>query len=557
MAGIATFTLSKSFTEFNVKHGNSISFAHGMSLMKLPAKRLLTALLIFLVYGVNAQKIIPKKLEIDEAAEFEKVDSFRMLHLVIGGNIYKTEAQVKQAFNKEEGKYDFNHELRYIQPIMNLGDITIANLKTSFTGDNTSPYSAPDEFAVALKYSGINALMMANTNTTNIEKAGLERTQEILKTVDIIHTGAFNNNIQRNGNCPMILFRKGFRIAVLNYAILPSRNSASKDFIINIADKNLIELDMRAARMQSVDFVVVYFDWGSNSQDIPSYAQQQLARFAFEKGAGLVVGTHPNTVQYMEFLDYYYYGQAQTGLVAYSLGNMIAGNEDLRNRNGILLDIELLKNNFTGQVKLGDYGFIPIWNYYDTISKPGQTRVMALPSANVQEGDVYKDIPYIEQRRAANSAFEIRKLLGTHSDEIQYNLSDRVVSNVDETVHLINASLNNKLSIFRPDIMQSSAAPVQAKRAFNKEESDTFYRVQFYAMKKFIPLDTNYYEHLKGFVTMEDEGYFKYFSKGSFNFDVVHNLWLRVFKPRYKQSFIVGFVGNRRVMEITVDGITH
>ena len=534
-----------------------ISFAHGMNGMRIPAKQFFTTLLILIVYGVNAQKIIPRKLEIDEAAEFEKVDSFRMLHLVIGGNIYKTEAQVKQAFNKEEGKYDFNHELRYIQPVMNLGDITIANLKTSFTEDNASPYSAPDEFAVALKYSGINALMMANTNTTNIGKAELDRTHDILKQVDIIHTGAFASNIQRNGNCPMILFRKGFRIAVLNYAILPSRNSVSKDFIINTADKNLIELDMRAARMQSVDFVVVYFDWGSNMQDIPSYAQQQLARFAFEKGAGLVVGTHPNTVQYMEFLEYYYYGQPQTGLVAYSLGNMIAGDEDLRNRNGILLDVELLKNNYTGQVKLGDYGFIPIWNYYDTISKPGQTKVMALPSANVVEGDVFKGIPYIEQRRAANSAFEIRKLLGTHSDEIQYNLSDRVVNNVDETVHLINASLNNKLSIFRPNYMQSSEAPVEAKRTFNKEESDTFYRVQFYAMKKLIPLDTNYYEHLKGFVTMEDEGYFKYFSKGSFNFDVVYNLWLRVFKPRYKQSFIVGFVGNRRVKEITVDGVTH
>jgi hypothetical protein len=534
-----------------------VSFACGMNYMRLPAKQLIAGLLTILVYSANAQKVIPKKVEIDEAAEFEKVDSFRMLHIVIGGNIYKTETQIKQAYNKEEKKYDFNHELRYIQPVMNLGDITIANLKTSFSGDNTSPYSAPDEFALALKYSGINALMMANSNFANIDKAGLERTQEILKQVDIIHTGVFGNNIQRNGNCPMILFRKGFRIAVLNYAILASRSNASNDFIINAADKNLIELDMRAARMQSADFVIVYFDWGNNMQDIPSYAQQQLARFAFEKGAGLVVGTHPNTVQNMEFLDYYYNGQPQTGLVVYSLGNMIASSEDLKNRNGILLDIEILKNNFTGQVKFGDFGFIPTWNYYDTISKPGQTKVMALPSANVVDGDVFKGIPYIEQRRAANSAFELRKILGTHSDEIQYNLTDRVVNNVDETVHLINASLNNKLSIFRPNFMQSSAEPVAAKRAFNKEETDTFYRVQFYAMKKLIPLDTNYYEHLKGFITVEDEGYYKYFSKGSFNFDTVYNLWLRVFKPRYKQSFIVGFVGNKRVKEFTIDGEKH
>lgn len=501
------------------------------------------------------QKIIPRKLETDEAAEFEKIDSFRTIQLVIAGNIYKSEQQIKSAYNATERKYDFNHELKYVQPIMNLGDITIANLKTSFTGDNASPYSAPDEFAVALKYSGINALMMANTNTANISKAGLERTHELLKNVDVIHTGAFSSNIQRNGNCPMILFRKGFRIAVLNYALLQVRSSISNDFIINLADRNTIERDIRAAKMQDADFIIIYFDWGTNIQDIPSYYQQQLARLSFELGAGLVVGTHPNTVQYMEYLEYFYRGQQAEGLVVYSLGNLISGSSKPKDLNGILLDVELKKNNFTGQVKLGSYGFIPIWNYYDTTTVKGQTKVYALPSAAVQSGDVFKGIPYIEQRRAANSAFEIRKMLGTHSDEIQYNITDNVVNNVDETIHLINASLNNKLSIFKPNFMKGSDAPALVKRQPNKEEADTFYRIQFYAMKKLIPLDTNYYEHLKGYQVEEDDGYFMYFTKGSFDFNKIQELWLRVFKPRYKQSFIVGFVGGRRVKEITVPTI--
>ncbi len=508
---------------------------------------------VMLCQNAFAQKVLAKRLEMDEAAEFEKVDSFRMLHVVLAGNIYKSENQIKQAYDSVEGKYDFNHELRFVQPILNLGDITLANLRTAFANDNASPYSAPDEFALALKYSGINVLLTANTNTASLEKPALERTHDVLKTMDIVHTGAYGSNIQRNGNCPLLLFRKGFRIAVLNYAVLPGRTAPPKDFVMNVADKMSIERDMRSARMQNADFIIVYFDWGNNMQDIPAYAQQQLARLAFEQGAGLVVGTHPNTVQYMEFIEYYYGGVQREGLVAYSLGNLIAPDEDLRNRNGILLDVELLKNNFTGAVKLGDYGFIPVWNYFDTTTAKGQLRNYALPSAAVQDGDVFKAIPYIEKRRAANSAFEIRKILGTHSDEIQYNISDRVVNNVDETVHLINASLNNKLSIFKPEFMPSSAAPADVRRPANATEADTFYRIQFYAMKKLIPLDTNYYEHLKGFITIEDEGYYKYFSKGTYSFAEIQKLWLRVFKPRYKQSFIVAFVGDRRVREITLD----
>lgn len=508
--------------------------------------------IISLTLLLNAQKVVPRLIERDEAAEFERLDSFRTLHVMIAGNIYQTEQQIKSSYDPSGQKYDFYHQLRYVQPILNLGDITIANLKTSFSGDIASPYSTPDEFALALKYSGINTLVTANTNTCNIDKAAFQRTQHVLNSMDIITTGAFVNQLQRNGNCPLIIFRKGFRIALLNYANINYRSAVSQDLLINNADKNLIERDIRAAKMQSADFIIVYFDWGNNMQDIPSYSQQNLARWCYEQGVGLVVGTHPNTVQSMEFIEYYYQGQPKTGLVVFSLGNLISSSSDLRNSNGIILDVELRKNNFTGAVSLGDYGFIPVWNYYDTVSQKGKSKVYALPSASVQSGDVFKQIPYIEQRRAANSAFEIRKILGTHSDEIQYNLTDEVVNNVEETVHLLNASLNNKLSIFKPDFMEKSEAPLLAKRAPNKEETDTFYCIQFYSMKKFIPLDTNYYDHLKGFSVVEEDGFFKYYSKGSYNFDEVMNLWLRVFKPRYKQSFIVALLGGRRVREITL-----
>jgi hypothetical protein len=497
---------------------------------------------------INPGKILQRLIDRDEAAEFEKIDSFRTLHVMLAGNIYQTADQIKYAYDKETRKYDFGKELKCIQPILNLGDITIANLKTSFTGQESSPYSSPDELALALKYSGVNTLLTANFNTANIDKEGLMRTQKLLNQMDIVHTGSYVNNIDRNGNCPLVLFRRGFKIAVLNYSVLNNRPSVSRDFIINTAEQRMIETDLRSARMQAVDFTLVYFDWGSEMQDLPSYGQQQLARFCYERGAGLVVGVHPNAVMHMEYVPYYYNAEPQEGLVVYSLGNLIGSGLEPKQRSGIILDIELRKNNYTGKTHLGDYGFIPIWNYYDTTSS--QTGVYSLPAAAIADNQVFTSMPQIEKRRAANIAFDMRNLLGVSSDEIQYNVSDIVVNNVDETVHLINASLNNKLSVFKPDQLNGSSAPA-AKLPPAKQESDTTYFIQFYAMKKLIPLDTNYYEHLKGFHVEEENGYYIYLIGNTSSLDKIQELWLRVFRPRYKQSFIVAYVNGRRSREIT------
>src|SRR4051812_11756219 len=175
----------------------------------------------------------------------EGIDSFRSLHLMIAGNVYQTEQHLSFAFDKQKGTYDFKSELRYVQPILGLGDITIANLKTSFGNDVKNMFSSPDEFALALKYAGINTLMHANVLTANIDKATLKRTRELLYSFDMLHTGAYTDNMQRNGNNPLIINKKGFRIAILNYTRLTTRPSISHDFLINEASKLNIEMDMR------------------------------------------------------------------------------------------------------------------------------------------------------------------------------------------------------------------------------------------------------------------------------------------------------------------------
>ncbi len=392
--------------------------------------------------------------------DIASTDSFRILHLMIAGNIYQTEKHISYCFIEGAGKYNFKDEFKYVQPLLGIGDISIANLRTSFSGDNKNMFSAPDEFALQLKYSGVNTLMHANLHTANVSKTTLKRTRQVLNTYDMFHTGAFTDNNQRNGNYPLIISKKGFRLAILNYTSLLTRPSISRDFIINEFDKTLIERDLRMARANQPDFIIVYFDWGAKEQSIPNQQQMDLAQFVFQRGANIVVGTNPNAPMRIDLINYMDNGQLREGIAAYSLGNLIASNDEVNNRNGFLLDIELKKNNYTHTTGINDWGVIPVYTHYDTTTVKGQMKVFSVPCWAVENGEILKNIPYIEKRRSANSAYEIRKLVGAVADEIQYNLNELIVNNVQETIDITNAPLNNKFSIAREEDVEPTEPPV-------------------------------------------------------------------------------------------------
>ena len=438
---------------------------HKLSFFKLS---LILGLICFLFTAKAQEKLQPiidfkqRYLKYNQADNPENKtgeDSTRTLRLMIAGNIYQTERHVDYAFDNATCKYNFRNELKYIQPILGLGDITLANLKTNFSGNIKDMHSSPDGFALALKYAGFTALMHANLHTANVDRNTMKRTRDLLLSYDVLHTGAFTDNMQRNGNFPLIINKKGFKIAVLNYGTIGAKPSISKDYIINEIDKTYIERDMRMARANKPDFTIVYFDWGANKQDIPSSVQMEMAQFCFRSGADLVVGTHPNTPMRLDYMSYYDDGVPREGIVAYSLGNLIASNEEVRNRNGYVMDIELKKNNYTGETKLGDWGVIPVFTHYDTTTS-GKINVLSVPCSAVENGDILPNLAYIEKRRVINGAYEVRKLLGATADEIQYNLTELAANNAMETIDLTQAPLNNRFNQKRQSELPQAPPPV-------------------------------------------------------------------------------------------------
>lgn len=501
------------------------------------------------LFTASGQRVKARVLDYSEN-EPQRADSFRTLHIVIAGNIYKTEEQIREAFDSETKHYNFSHELRNVNPILNLGDIVLAQLKTSFTGSLISPYSAPDEFALALKYSGINQCMLANENTSHIDKRGLLRTQRALDVFGVQTTGAFTDNAQRIGNNPRIVERKGFKVAILNYCVpFEKRSSISSDFIINQIDKNLIESDMKITRDQRPDYIIVYLDWGENYQAYPSSSQEQLAHFLMEQGANLVAGTFPNTVQPVERISHYYMAQPRTGIVAYSLGNLVAGSKEDRDKSGAILDVEIHKNNFTGKVTEGDIGFIPVWNHYLPTGSKQQLNVVSL--AAVERHQLLKSVLSEDEKgKMIKALFNIRTTMGRFCDEIQYNVTDTVVRNVEEATLLTNSPMNNRYNPYNHRNLKSTEPPLP--KVQREVSSDTTYRIQFYELSRKIPIDTVYYKHLQGYEVLYEDGMYKYLLEPTDDFEKIKHEYQTQFRPRYKMSLIVMYYDGRRIKEISL-----
>ena len=479
-----------------------------------------------------------------------EMDSFMQLHMFITGNIYQPEQQIRQSFDVKKNRYDFQHQLKYVQPILNLGDLVIGSLKTHFLNQPDNPFSTPDEFALALKYAGLQVLADADGFSAYVDKAGLQRTKSLLDGMDIQMLGVYPDNYTRLGNYPLIINRKGFRIALLNYTeVINNRPSASRDLIINQTDRSLLEMDLRMARVQNPDYIILLMDWGLQPGGFNQQQAYDLSVWCMERGVDMVLGTHKNKVLPIDPAEFVYQGKPKEGIIAYSLGNLIGADAKDENRSGYILDVVLQKNRYSGETRMQDFGIIPIYQYYDSFTTAGSIPLYVVPCSNVEDGTLLPKMPYLHKRKTVNAAFEMRKMLGIAADEVRYNMSEENVSDMAEYIQITQAPLNNPMSMTRPESIQSGASPVARQQV--EMLDDTLYRIQIYMLKRPIALDTNYYTHLKGYEMIKENGYYYYYLMNNSSLKEVYDQWIRQMRPRYRQSMVVGFYQGRRVREIT------
>lgn len=260
--------------------------------------------------------------------------------LLFVGDVMQHDSQIRAAFDPVLNRYDYTDCFRYIKPIIQQADVAIANLEVTLAGPPFKGYpqfSAPDELATGLKEAGFDIVVTANNHSVDRRKKGIERTIDVLDSLDILHTGTFKDSISRVEKYPLVFKKNDLSFSLLNYTYGTNGLPVTKPNVVNLIDTLQIKADLIKARQQQTDAVIVFVHWGMEYQDSPNKFQKELTDFCFQYGATLVIGSHPHVLQPMEWR------KTENQLVVYSLGNFVSGQQSRFRDGGGMLWVDFEK----------------------------------------------------------------------------------------------------------------------------------------------------------------------------------------------------------------------
>lgn len=192
--------------------------------------------------------------------------------------------------------------------LLSSADITVINLETPLLAQCTPTtegmvFCGSANAADGLADAGIDVATLANNHIGNYGKAGIEETKQIL----------LRSNITPVSETPGIKTVNGIRFAFLAYNDIGAPEAG-----VPWAEYERIKNDIQQAS-RNADVILVSFHWGIEYQTQPTKRQQDLARFAIDNGADVILGNHPHWIEPVEL----YKGK----FIIYAHGNFVFDQE--------------------------------------------------------------------------------------------------------------------------------------------------------------------------------------------------------------------------------------
>ena len=296
--------------------------------MRLIARTLFAIILIYALPFTTAAQIFTPVQQID---------------LLFGGDIMQHETQLNMA-RQRDGKYSFSYCFRHISDLVKSADISIVNLETTIGKSDYSGYPsfcAPDSFLYAIKEAGFNTLLFANNHCMDKGKRGALHTLDMLDSLNFAHCGVYRNAKEREERYPLIIEKKGIRIAVLNYTYSTNGREIPAPIIVNLIDKETIARDIQSAKEKRADAIIVCMHWGDEYVSLPSREIKELSNWLIEQGVNHIIGNHPHVVQPLEIRESE--STPDRHVVAYSTGNLVSNMSLRRTDGGIMIGMRLCK----------------------------------------------------------------------------------------------------------------------------------------------------------------------------------------------------------------------
>lgn len=280
------------------------------------------------------------------------------LTLLFAGDMMQHGAQLEAAYESKIAEYDYRDNFRFVQEIIESADIAVANLEVTLGGKPYTGYprfSAPTSYAKAAVDAGFDVLLTANNHTCDRGKKGIIRTLNKLDELEVLHTGTYRNEADRDSTNPLILEQNGIRLAMLNYTYGLNGNTVPAPTIVNLIDTAVIHQDLRNATSKNPDLIIVMMHWGLEYLRIQNAEQEYLANYCFDHGADIIIGSHPHVIEPM------FSGPESKfkGPVYFSLGNFISNQRRRYTNGGAMAWLKISKQN--GIISIDTSAYLLNW----------------------------------------------------------------------------------------------------------------------------------------------------------------------------------------------------
>ena len=269
-----------------------------------------------------------EKLPEESKLEVEKVTNPIDNSIVISyvGDLILLKDQITSAYNEKTKTYNFDKMFEYTKPYFESSDYTIGVYEGPSAGGeySTSNYNDglklylnfPDEFASAVKKSGIDLVSTANNHLLDKGKEGALRTLDVLDNVGLEHTGSYRN--QKEKDELLIVDIEGIKVAVLSYtnfvnyysqdkiekemsyitSLIPNKKSKLYDEL-----KKEIKADFDIAKKSGADLILVMPHMGTQFTHKTNDFQKEWNKIFANYGADIILGDHSHAVQPIEYIE--------------------------------------------------------------------------------------------------------------------------------------------------------------------------------------------------------------------------------------------------------------
>lgn len=267
--------------------------------------------------------------------------------LYFAGDAMQHIAQIESA-HQADGSYSYSNCFTLVKEQISEANLAICNLEVTLGGKPYRGYpqfSAPDEFASALKDAGFDILLTANNHCLDRRNKGLIRTLDVLDSLGIAHVGTYRDSAERDSLYPYLTTVNNITFAILNYTYGTNGMPVNPPCIVNLIDTAQILIDINKARAKKADVIIACMHWGDEYVLKQNKTQEQLTDWLIANGVDHIIGNHPHVIQPTELRKDKYNGGHH--FIAYSLGNYIS-NMSARNTDiGMSATLHFSKLSFT------------------------------------------------------------------------------------------------------------------------------------------------------------------------------------------------------------------